>query len=287
MAKAAEAPALDLLDAALNELGPQNLRQKLALIRRTIPNIEKLGENKSQKYNYARAEDICGEIGDAMAHLNISMVPDSIRIDAHEVLSVKRDDNSIRLDVHVLLTVTYLIIDGDSDEKIRAVGAGEGRDSGDKAVPKALTCAKKYALSQALTLRIGEDSEADPAADAQRQAVTPANGGAPAPAQPATPPVRPVPAPPPPAQPSSGAQPYTPPRATGAPISERQGKRMYAIAKGNGEMLHQILAKYGYQHSREVHQSVYDQICKEIEQEAARAPRTQPEPIHDNEDIGF
>ena len=53
--------------------------------------------------------------------------------------------------------------------------------------------------------------------------------------------------------------------ATGPTISEAQGRRMYAIAKGDGTLLADVLSRYGYSHSRDVKKSEYEEICADIE----------------------
>lgn len=140
---------------------PLNLRQKLAKVRQTIRVIEKKGENKAQNYKFMRAEDVAGDIGDMLAGMNVVLGRENVRID-RTVIEVERvSNNKIRLakDIHVILMIDYLFLDGDSNESIRVAAAGEGRDSGDKAVPKAFTSALKYALTQALMMRVGDDPE--------------------------------------------------------------------------------------------------------------------------------
>jgi phage recombination protein Bet len=51
----------------------------------------------------------------------------------------------------------------------------------------------------------------------------------------------------------------------GRPISEAQGRRMYAIANGNAKLLREVLSRHGYEHSREVPRSEYEAICAEIQ----------------------
>jgi hypothetical protein len=75
--------------------------------------------------------------------------------------------------------------------------------------------------------------------------------------------------------PAPAAQVETPPQAEAAAqptragvrtISEAQGKRMYALAKGDAKLLREVLARHGYEHSREVPRSEYDAICSEIQE---------------------
>lgn len=59
-----------------------------------------------------------------------------------------------------------------------------------------------------------------------------------------------------------------PPAASAPTISEAQGKRLYAIAKGDADLLKDILSRYGYDHTRDIPKAEYDHICKDVEEAA-------------------
>lgn len=48
-------------------------------------------------------------------------------------------------------------------------------------------------------------------------------------------------------------------------ISQAQAKRLYAIAKGDGELCKSVMNKYGYGHSDEIKKTDYEKICNEVE----------------------
>jgi len=48
-------------------------------------------------------------------------------------------------------------------------------------------------------------------------------------------------------------------------ITEKQSKRLFAIAHGNKEVIHNVISKYGYAHSTEIRRDDYEAICKEVE----------------------
>lgn len=48
-------------------------------------------------------------------------------------------------------------------------------------------------------------------------------------------------------------------------ISKAQAKRMFALAKGNPDIVRRVLDDYGYEKSSEVEKVKYDEVCKEIE----------------------
>lgn len=51
-------------------------------------------------------------------------------------------------------------------------------------------------------------------------------------------------------------------------ITTAQAKRMFAIANGNEQLVREVMAKYGYEHSRDIRKIDYDKICAEIEGKA-------------------
>ena len=51
-------------------------------------------------------------------------------------------------------------------------------------------------------------------------------------------------------------------------ISKAQAKRMFALAKGDGDLVKAIIKEYGFERSEEVLKIKYDEICKKIEEGA-------------------
>lgn len=173
-----------------DESKPMNLVCKLAKIRRELKNIEKKGRNTFQNYDYLRAEDIAGEMGDRLSAMNVIVTRRNLSF-VQDNITVTKDGNE-RTDVHVIVTLDYIFIDGDSPigvglddntmgvernyDHLSVASIGEGRDSGDKAVAKAMTNALKYALTQPLMMRVGDDPEADAPHDKPETRKTPQNG---------------------------------------------------------------------------------------------------------------
>lgn len=60
---------------------------------------------------------------------------------------------------HVIVNCAYKFCHKDSNTHIQVMSMGEGKDSGDKAIPKALTGAYKYALRQTFMLETGDDPD--------------------------------------------------------------------------------------------------------------------------------
>jgi len=59
-------------------------------------------------------------------------------------------------------------------------------------------------------------------------------------------------------------------KPTGKPITDKQAKRIYAIAKGDKELIETVLTEYGYQKTSQIDTSDYEAICTEIEQGAGQ-----------------
>lgn len=48
-------------------------------------------------------------------------------------------------------------------------------------------------------------------------------------------------------------------------ITEAQAKRLFAISKGNKDLVKQIICNYGYEHTKDILTSQYNNICEEIQ----------------------
>lgn len=129
-----------------------NLVQKLAKIRREMPNIEKRGFNSHFKYAFMQASDVAGDIGDRLAELNIVLGIEDVQVAVHP------HDKGIL----TVVTCTYVFKDGDTGETHRVSAAGSDNDLQGKSVYKCLTGCLKYALTQSLSMRVGHmDAEDD------------------------------------------------------------------------------------------------------------------------------
>lgn len=49
------------------------------------------------------------------------------------------------------------------------------------------------------------------------------------------------------------------------PITDKQAKRLFAIAQGNADLLKQVISKYGYAHTKDINKADYEAICNEVE----------------------
>lgn len=135
----------------------RSLVRKLAEVMGDVERIPKSGYNDFHRYSYATEADIVAAVRKGLAARNVMIV--------HKV-----DDLKWRLPVKAsgesgspiaTVSVTFTAIDGDSGETLPvAQTIGEGQDSGDKAVYKALTGALKYAVLKLFLIPTGDDPEA-------------------------------------------------------------------------------------------------------------------------------
>jgi len=66
-------------------------------------------------------------------------------------------------------------------------------------------------------------------------------------------------------------------------ISRAQAKRMFALAKGDADIVRVALEKRGYKRSEEVKKTEYDAICSEIETQAAMPDKEERQPGEDDD----
>ena len=66
-------------------------------------------------------------------------------------------------------------------------------------------------------------------------------------------------------------------------ISRAQAKRMFALAKGDADIVRVALEKRGYKRSEEVKKTEYDAICSEIEAQAAMPDKEERQPGEDDD----
>jgi hypothetical protein len=133
---------------------PNNgLIAKLAQVMAIVERIPKRGHNEHFHYDFATESDITGAIRAEMAGRALMMVPNVESISWRETAKSQI----------CCLMVRFTIYDGDSGDTISFVVPGEGQDSGDKAVPKALTSALKYACLKLFLIPTGDDPEREAA----------------------------------------------------------------------------------------------------------------------------
>lgn len=128
---------------------PKGLIRKLAEVMNSVERIAKRGHNAHFGYDFATESDITAAVRSGMATRHLMMVP------SVESMSWRAQEKIC------CVMVRFTIHDGESGETLSFLIPGEGQDSGDKAIPKSLTSATKYALLKLYLLPTGDDPEHD------------------------------------------------------------------------------------------------------------------------------
>lgn len=147
-----------------------SLYKKLATASASISTIEKLGENKEQKYSYATDADVSHAVRKACieAGLFVGMRSASRVCPPDEIVS-KHGTKGLREYVQVVV----VFVDAETGTEHPVCSIGTGQDYGDKAMAKGITSAVKYALLKGLSLPTGDDPEADAETDRNPGVATP------------------------------------------------------------------------------------------------------------------
>lgn len=118
--------------------------------------VGKSGNNTYDKYKYANLEDYVSTVRDILANHGLSVLSSSEEVTALEDRPTKNGGNEHAVRVKLVTRIVH-----ESGEWIETESCGEGQDRADKAVYKAITGARKYALASALNLATTDDPEQD------------------------------------------------------------------------------------------------------------------------------
>ena len=231
----------------------KSLVTKLTEIMSSIDGVEKKGWNDHHKYAYVMEPELFEAVRGGMAERNLMMVP--------SITSVERHERGI-VTVHML----YRILDGDSGESIEIPWSSEGQASDDKGIAKAVTNAKYLIMKLFLIPSFFSNGESTDAENPRTEV------------QPAKPVVKTAP-------------PASPKPQTGSVISEKQAKRLYAIAKSKDvDVAHfqaYLKENYGYERFTDIERGKYDDIVNLAESGTSFEPAEAQEPELDADDIPF
>jgi hypothetical protein len=143
------------------------LASKLLKVMQECANIPKDKSNAAQKYKYVSSDAILGRVNHALVEAKLATVCNLEVLDRQP-----RTTNTGSMWELCTVRARITIIDSETGASIETEGIGQGYDSGDKALSKAQTQAKKYALMLMLNISTGEDPEGDSLTDrAQEPAV--------------------------------------------------------------------------------------------------------------------
>lgn len=134
----------------------KNILQKLALIRNDIDPMRKDGKNVKQNYAFLSDKQITLEVSKLLEKHNV-VITHNDRTEP----PVQYTNNSGTTTFLTTVYVDYTFWDVDSGESISGCVVGQGVDTGDKGVYKAITGAFKYLYVKTFNIPTEDDPETD------------------------------------------------------------------------------------------------------------------------------
>ena len=130
--------------------------KKISEVMKQVEYLKKDGKVAygSTRYNYLSEEKITSEIRKAMADVGLIIYPAKMEIVSEQEVNTRSGKARV-----LNIVAAYHIKDIDSGEFIEIQTLGEGMDSGDKAIYKAMTGAYKYAQRQTFMIPTGDDPD--------------------------------------------------------------------------------------------------------------------------------
>jgi len=226
----------------------KNLRQKLLEVSKAIKYLKKDKRNTGQNYNYLSEAKIKEIIKAEFEKQGVLFNYSTEDITQYEISPTHKGTKQF------ITTVkgTYKFLDVDSEVGISGTWAGSGMDTGDKGLYKAITGGIKYVLNTNFLIPSGDDPENDDKDNTKPATKTPYQ-------KPVTQPAK--------TEPTQ--------QTDKSLISEPQRKRLYAIGKSNGwkdEEMKELVATFGYEHSKDIKRDDYNKICEMLEKGIADIP---------------
>lgn len=139
----------------------KSLAEKLVKVLASVENVEKSGWNSHQKYKYITEEDVLTAVKKALITNKVFIAQSSKILDVKEIDGTDPRTGATKKSFLTTVETTHTFIDGDSGESLSVMSTGQGHDSLDKGVYKAITGANKYFFMKTLMLSTGDDPEND------------------------------------------------------------------------------------------------------------------------------
>jgi hypothetical protein len=149
----------------------KSLAQRLLAVRASVPAIHKDGTNPHQRFSYASSSGVLTAVREAMDREGVVLIPSVVLAEKSDRLT-KAGNSEILTE----LRMSYRIINADDPADMYELGwYGQGLDTGERGVGKALTYAEKYLILKLFNV---PTDDADPDAE-DRQPTTPKAAPAP------------------------------------------------------------------------------------------------------------
>lgn len=225
----------EAVESAKKETMPK-IYKAISAVMGEVGAVGKNKQNKDQNYKYRGIDDVYNALNPVMSKHGIVIIPN-----IKERQESEYQTKAGAVWKRVILTMEYTIYCAEDGSSLQTTLIGEGSDNSDKATNKAMSAAMKYLLFQIFCIPT-EDLSDD------------ADGNQP-------------PAPDQPKPPANNKPPAPPPQPNPDVITIEQCKRLFAIAgdKDKEYIVRDVLKKYGYESSKLVKKSDYDNICRDIQ----------------------
>lgn len=140
----------------MSSVTSKNVAAKVLKMIKSVGEIPRNGWNDRFKYKFTKETDVSDALRKACCEVGLVMVPS-----VHDVVytAIKSADGKEQYRASLMLTLT--LIDPESGESIAMDFPGDAMDMQDKALPKAITAAHKYALIKLSMNGGGEGDDAD------------------------------------------------------------------------------------------------------------------------------
>ena len=160
-----------------NQTTPLSVR--LLAVMEEFGTIDKGGYNSHSNYKYVKEADVARKFQELLVKHRVFVFSSII-----DSKTVPTQTSSGKSAFYSKVVVEYTFVNVDQPEERHSVQAvGEGMDTGDKAIYKAITGAHKYMLIRNFNLGSDEDAEKDSPGESRQQRQQ-SNGARPASAQP-------------------------------------------------------------------------------------------------------
>ena len=132
------------------------LALKIVKLMGAVGYVKKTGRNTQQNYTYITEADLADKFRAALIANNLALIPSMLMRRDHPITSKQGNTGTF-----TQVDMKYRLIDGDTGYEEEFCMGGDGMDYGDKALYKAITGAKKYAMKELAVISTGDDPEVD------------------------------------------------------------------------------------------------------------------------------
>lgn len=128
-----------------------NLYQKLIEVRKAVPYLKK--ENSGYQFNYVSSSQVLGNLKAKMDELGVLLIPSVVTKELQEKTTQKGGKEYL-----TELVMEFVWINAENpEEQIKCGWYGQGLDSGEKGVGKALTYSEKYFMLKFFNIPTDKD----------------------------------------------------------------------------------------------------------------------------------